>query len=516
MKKLYFLFVVSVFCSAGVLAQPGTLDNTFGTGGKVGVIPNAADEMINAVAVQTDQKIVVAGNNIAASTSQFLVVRYKTDGTPDSTFGTNGRFKTFVNTGANENAYAVVIQGDTSIYVGGAAGDDFAVMKLRANGTLDTSWNHNGKVVTPFGSSKVGALSMAMQPDNKIVAAGFAKVGSKTYFALARYKTDGSLDTTFDADGKLTYHIGAAQQDSGIALVIQPDGKIIVGGISFNDNDNDFALVRLNANGSEDNTFGTEGKVTTDFVTNNDQLTSLALQSDGSIIAGGTASDGTSTFFALARYDSTGTLDAGFGGGGTGTVTTSFGTGYDLLNALTLQTDGSIVAAGSTNSPPGGSFALVRYTGAGVLDNSFGNGGKVTTAEGSAGGAANAVVMQADGKILAGGRTNNSLHRGFALNRYIGGGGTGITDISLLDGSSLFPNPVNEQATLKYNLHNAQHITIKLTDLQGRQLQTILNNVHQQSGSYTQSIPLQSGLASGVYMLTLTNDNGTVSWKIVK
>jgi uncharacterized delta-60 repeat protein len=170
-----------------------------------------------------------------------------------------------------------------------------------AVGDLDTSFDTDGKVTTDFGASSDSASSIALQSDGKIVVAGYSYNGSNYDFAVVRYNTNGSLDTSFDTDGKVTTDFGA-QSDYAKSVALQSDGKIVVAGYSYNGSNYDFAVVRYNTNGSLDTSFDTDGKVTTDFGASSDYAESVALQSDGKIVVAGTSYNGSNYDFAVVRY----------------------------------------------------------------------------------------------------------------------------------------------------------------------------------------------------------------------
>lgn len=288
-----------------------------------------------------------------------------------------------------------------------------AITAQAAPGDLDTSFGNGGKVTTPFGTNQSQIRAIVIQTDGKIVVAGDTNDGSNNDFALARYNTDGSLDTSFGTGGKIITPIGSGT-DAAFAVAIQSDGKIVLAGYAHNGANYDFALARYNTDGTLDPAFGTGGKVTTPFGGGNDYAFAMKIQSDGKIVVAGRASNGTDDDFALARYNPNGMLDTGFGAGGK--VTTPIGSGNDYLTGLALQTDGKIVVGG-VNDGAAQDFALARYNTDGSLDTSFGTGGKVITSIGNNADLANAVVIQADGKIVAvGDRVNGQ--REFALARY--------------------------------------------------------------------------------------------------
>jgi uncharacterized delta-60 repeat protein len=397
-----------------VAAAEGDLDTTFDSDGKVTTAIGSRD-FANAVAIQTDGKIVAAGaspSGLSIDTIDFALVRYNTDGSLDTSFGTGGKVTTDIGSGTDV-ALSVAIQSDGMIVAAGYStndSNDFALVRYKTDGSLDTNFGTGGKVTTAIGSvtganSCLGvsycdgddrARSVAIQSDGKIVAAGFSK-SSREVFALVRYDTDGSLDTSFDSDGKVTTEVGSGN-DEAYSVAIQPDGKIVAAGDSTGSN-NDFALVRYNTDGSLDTSFGTGGKVTTD-IGSGDTASSVAIQSDGKIVAAGYSYIGSNNDFALVRYKTDGSLDTNFDSDGK--VTTDIGSG-DTAYSVAIQSDGKIVAAGTRGGGLGGNdIALARYNTDGSLDTNFGTGGKVTTVVGT-NDYAYSVAIQSDGKIVAAG-----------------------------------------------------------------------------------------------------------------
>jgi len=343
----------------------------------------------------------------------------------DTTFGAGGKVTTPIGTGNDDEANALVLQPDGKLVAAGfslngtTSDFEFALVRYNVNGTLDTTFNSTGKVTTPIGGTVDDIHALVLQVDNsivKIVAAGSAFNGTNFDFALARYNADGTLDTTFNSTGKVITPIGSSD-DQANAIVLQPDGKLVVAGSSNNGIDFDFALVRYNVNGTLDTTFNVTGMVTTPIGAGNDGAFSLVLQNDGKPVAAGASHTGSNSVFALARYNSDGSLDSTFNG--TGKVTTSIGGTFDEVQALVLQPDGKLVAAGSTDNGANFDFALVRYNVDGTLDTGFGTAGKITTAIGGSEDNANALVLQSDGKLVAAGDSFNGTSFDFALTRYL-------------------------------------------------------------------------------------------------
>ena len=399
---------------------PAGLDPSFDGDGKVTTVLGSDDAALS-VATQPDGKIVAAGYSDNGSNTDFALVRYNPDGSLDTSFGGTGKVTTAV-LSSNDFAHSVAIQPDGKIVAAGdsynGANYDFALVRYNVDGSLDTSFGGTGKVTTAVLSSSDVANSVAIQPDGKIVAAGYSYNGSNNDFALVRYNPDGSLDTSFGGTGKVTTAV-LSDFDLAKSVAIQPDGKIIAAGYSWNGSNIDFALVRYNPNGSLDPSFGGTGKVTTAVLSSNDYAHSVAIQPDGKIVAAGQSWNGSNTDFALVRYNPNGSLDPSFGG--TGKVTTAVLSSDDGANSVAIQPNGKIVAAGDSRyNGEGYVFALVRYNADGSLDTSFGGTGKVTTAVLSFTDQANSVAIQPDGKIIAAGGSFNSGSNNdeFALVRY--------------------------------------------------------------------------------------------------
>jgi uncharacterized delta-60 repeat protein len=372
----------------------GSLDRSFGSGGEVALPAGSA----GAVARQPDGKLLVAGSGHG----DFMLVRYNADGSLDTTFGRGGKARTaFGSMGAQ--AQSVAIQADGKIVAAGPLGEDagFALARYKANGSLDTTFGTNGRVTTKVGAGGV-AFALALQPDGKIVVAGSVN-GDLTFlhglttgdqFAVARYDPNGSLDTGFGTGGLVTNAFGLLSAQAR-AVVVQPDGKIVVAGAGQVDGNTppEVVIARFAPDGSLDPSFGSNGIAATPFPASGEcdgcglYANAVAIQADGKLVAAGQGCSG-GCWFALERYNPDGSLDTGFGTGGR--VTTEFGSidscsgqGGDYANDVAVQGDGKIVAAGYSNfgrcSPDYDTFALARYDPDGSLDTSFGKAGKVNT-----------------------------------------------------------------------------------------------------------------------------------------
>ena len=399
----------------------GSLDTAFSGDGIQVTDMIFHDDTANAIKVQSDGKIVVAGST-AATTDNFGLVRYTADGELDPTFSSDGLVSTDL-AGGDDWGYDLLLTADGKIIVAGAAtgtGLDFGVARYTANGVLDTSFDTDGKVMVDFNTGDEHGLSAALQTDGKLLVAGLTGIEIRAG-AVSRINPDGSLDSGFSGDGKVLTQV-AGSEDNAYASALQPDGKLVVAG--FSDSGAwDFALARFNPDGSLDNTFSGDGLVITQFGSDDSTIEALALQADGKIIAAGYV-EGFTTDFALARYNPDGTLDTTFDGDGV--LTTDFASGDDHARAVRVQADGKIVVAGNAYS---GSynFALARYNANGSLDTAFDADGKLTTDFGGGTDLAFALVLQADGKIVLAGEATTGSNIDFGLARYNANGSLDTT-----------------------------------------------------------------------------------------
>lgn len=392
----------------------GTLDPGFGSSGVAKTSVGSGSDEGLAVAVQLDGKIVAAGLTFNGSNNDFVVIRYNATGTLDTTFNGTGKVVTAVSTGL-EAANAVAVQSDGKIVVAGMSGGHLTAIRYNSNGSLDTSFNGTGKVTTILGTSSRG-MSLAIQSDGKIVVAGYSQVSGNDDFALVRYTTTGGLDTTFNTTGKVTTAIGSGN-DQANGVVIQTNGRIVLAGLAFNGANNDVAVVRYNINGSLDTSFNGTGKVTTAIGTSNEQANGVVLRTDERIVVTGFASNGSNNDMALVSFNSNGTLDTSLNG--TGKVVTALGTGNEQGNALVTRSDGRVIVAGSYHDGTNYDIALVAYNLNGSLDNTFNGSGRSITGLANAIDTGTCIVVQADNKILVGGTSNSGQNPDFAMVRYL-------------------------------------------------------------------------------------------------
>ena len=321
----------------------GTLDTTFGSGVVVTIRFRDVDNFAVGMGIQSDGKIVVAGTGLPQGGQ---IVRLNSNGTIDNSFGSAGSVSLSI------TPSQMVLQPDGKILVGGSpAGTGMSeLQRFETDGQIDTGFGSGGS------APLLGLGTLALQPDGKILVTtgGFLPGAAGS---LARYNSDGSLDTRFGMSGQVA-------SLAAPAILLQPNGNVITAGsvtstISLQGNSTGFGLARFVPKGSADFLFGLRGLVTTAFA-NAPQtgISALALQSNGDIVAAGTAGSSSSQAFALARYGKGGQLDPSFGNGGQ--VTTNLGNVTAGLGAIVLQSDGKIVVVGNVNQ---GSLIVARYLG---------------------------------------------------------------------------------------------------------------------------------------------------------
>jgi uncharacterized delta-60 repeat protein len=408
-----------------VCGHPGALDTSF-RGGRSVVPVGAGDDYASALALTNEGKIIVAGGS-AENLGDIALVRLERDGGLDPTFGEGGKVNTSLGSGSDV-ARAVALQDDGKIVVAGATthpetGLDFVIVRYLPDGSLDASFGDAGKTVVSLSADSDSANALLIQEDGKIVAAGSANQGASTSgvdFALVRLNTDGSLDESFGEGGSVLTPIASnAATDVVYSLSSQHEAgeeRVVAAG-----GEGDFTLARYTANGELDASFGRGGIVSGVLGSVIGAARAVRTTRNGKLVVAGHHSHD----FALARFDASGELDAEFGNAGT-VITPISEANWDEAQGLAMDAEGKIVAGGWTYEASGssGNFALARYSADGVLDAGFGDDGIVITevAATAKNDTASGVLLQADDRIptlrvLLAGSASASNHD-FAVTRY--------------------------------------------------------------------------------------------------
>lgn len=430
-KAAPLALIVTLLAFSVALAASGDLDGSFDGDGLVttNVVPSnpGRNDYAYGLAIQlSNGKIVAVGySGTSTSSYDFAVTRYNVDGSPDKTFSGDGRLIT--NFGGQDYAYDGVVQPDGKIIAAGnkcnndSTNCNVALARYNTNGTLDTSFSGDGKVVTDYDGGNNGAYGLTLQPDGKIVVVGYMWNGMDYDFAFYRYNTNGTLDKTFSGDGKAHGNFGSGRQDAATDVVIQSDGKIVAAGYTgdANHTNYNFAIARLTPNGLADASFSGDGRKTTNFGAD-DYGEALALQPDGKIVVVGRRSTPPYIFyFAMARYNTNGNLDTTFNGTGKKVFGFPPGTNSSAEDVI-VQSNGKIVVMGSAQHTGGTSeFALARLTPTGALDASFSGDGKSTIDFGGYEFGLALALRPSDGKYVLGGYTIGGSQTDFALARVL-------------------------------------------------------------------------------------------------
>jgi len=406
-----------------VFAAAGDLDLTFGApNGYVLTNVTGNDDADPNIVIQPDGKIVIAGE--CDDPDVFCLVRYNPDGSLDTTgFGAPNGYVTTDITADDDEVRDLALQSDGKLVVAGECDgpNEFCIARYNSDGSLDTDFGCatpgtcNGYTTTVITFNDEGE-SVAIQTNGKIVMAG--ECASDDEFCAARYNSNGTLDTTgFGApNGFVSYNITAFGDDFDPDVAIQSDGKIVLGGTC----DYEFCVARLNTDGSLDTDFGCaappcNGHTQTEITVNGEIAESVAVQNDGKILLSGMCNGPINTMFCVARYNTNGTLDTAGFGAPNGYVLTNILTGPDEARGMELQSDEKIVVAGECGDPD--QFCLARYNTDGSLDTTFGSpNGFITTDVTNDEDEGESIAIQADGKIVVAGECDdNEL---FCLVRY--------------------------------------------------------------------------------------------------
>jgi uncharacterized delta-60 repeat protein len=411
---------------------PGSLDLSFGIGGKV-VAPidttfnRVSYAIASSVVIDANDKIVVAGKALNGSSNllnyDFALARYTNAGTLDPSFGGDtvispiGLGDDYGTSVAIDSSGRIVVAGHT---YNGRNYDDFALTRYTPTGKLDDTFGMGGKVISQIGAGDDYGRSVVIDTSDRIIVAGYTNNGSNNDFALVRYTSTGTLDDTFGTGGKVTSQIGAGN-DYGNSVVIDASDRIIVAGTASNGSNTDFAIARYTSTGEMDISFGKGGVVISPIGAGDDYATSVVIDSIGRIVVAGYADSNLGNRnFALARYTSIGELDSRFGTGGFVITPTISGIG----NSVAIDSSGRIVVVGysfSSFSSRSTDVALVRYSNIGELDPSFGTGGIVISPIINGGGIGTDLAIDANDRIVVVGYSADGSNNGFTVARYNGG-----------------------------------------------------------------------------------------------
>lgn len=486
MKKTLLVGILAASVNLfGQTVPAGSLDPTFGTGGKVITSVNSGADGAYTVALQADGKIVVAGYTTSAATGKdFVCIRYNADGTPDADFGTNGIAAFDVQLGSDDVVYTMAMH-EGKIILGGYSDDGSkkaaAMMRLNADGSVDETFGISGKVITAFSSTtddEIKVMKVHAITGNIIVGGTAAQTSTNAQGVVGRFMADGTLDTDFNTTGLKLFSnsalYGAGTHYTIIEdLAVKPNGKISFAGWGEQQGlqwSADYVTGRLNADGTADTSYSSDGDAVLNGSFNgNDKLFSLYLKPDDGLIVGGSSYVSNLAYsFVAFEMSAEGTVV------GTGSQMAATFSGIDdsMAYGMALDSDGKLILAGSTgafNTPNERTFALTRANTNYILDNSFGSAGKITTTfSGSAKSEAYDVAVQPDNKIIAVGYSGNDI----ALARYYGEEALSTNRAEKVMALQVYPNPATSIINITVTDSQLDNTGYTVIDVNGRVILT--------------------------------------------
>jgi uncharacterized delta-60 repeat protein len=525
----YFSFLLAPFFA---LAQAGAIDKIYGKDGFF--IRKSTETFFNyptqKSVIQQDNKLVYIEDNKDSLTNILSanVIRLTANGVIDKTFGTNG-----ITTISLPNSNAIIIslslQADGKILLTGLSDEADAqilVFRLNANGSFDGTFGKSGMIELGQPSTTDVALAIKSVKDGKILIGGVIQDSADVIdVALIRLNSNGTIDNTFGNQGVYRYTEASTVSDRlCFNFDLDKNGNIFVIGSSSFELDNYKAfLIKVNANGTLDKTFGQNGSIEIDDDNADDIVffSSIKVQGDGKIVVLKKIIRADETNATkLIRYLASGKEDATFGTAGVTTL--NFGADNEAIaNDLLLQSDGKIIVnAGNLNSK---NFvyrnATLRYDNKGSIDKSFGTQGITTIESDSIDYYHTNLLMASDGKIIISsiGQNANSMEYHHIAFRLLNPEVTATENAVTANSLKIFPNPVQNDFVLSYTLEKSQNtISINLVNIEGKIVANLLRNATRNSGEQSENIRLEENITNGVYFLEIKADEHTSRVKIVK
>ncbi len=491
MKKFNSILLLSLL-SFSSYAQFGTVDKTYATQGVSTVISGTPQGMY----ILKDSKVLICATYYDQSPETYLA-KVDDKGNLDKNFGSGGSIKT----DAGKSLYYNAIQTDEKLIAFVSENNSCVAYRFLVNGSIDASFGVNGK----FSFPTTGDIrSVSVGKDGKIYFVGttYNDVTKKNSAIVIKVNANGTLDNTFSKNG-----VASNEFPNGTIFtsILQSDGKIILAG----NNLYKFFLIRLNTDGTPDTGFGTNGQVTTNIGSFFESIDKIKILPNNKIIVTGSSYNTTKSNddVAVVQYLANGTLDNTFGTNGV--VRLPIGGSDDTPNDIVVQSDGKILIVGDVKTAQSDIF-LLRLNPNGSTDNTFGTNGIITTNvlnfdKGYQ------VAIQSDGKILVASETNGKV----VLVRYVSGLNVATKDFALNAETLIYPNPIISKATFTINLEKEEKISLNLCDINGRVVKEYYTNQNKAQGDNNELLDFD-GIASGLYFLRVSNNNKFVNIKIIK
>lgn len=532
MKKTTLLSLFLLLISFNLFSQAGSLDQSFGNGGVTTTdVSNDSYDVIYDIAIQTDGKIVTAGT----SNSMTVIARYNTDGSLDNSFGKNGLIKVSINSSLPlAEAFSIKIQSDGKIIAGITGYDsvyenaDFVIARFLSNGSVDNSFGINGLVINDVSHLNNELREILIQPDGKIIAAGRSDslLNEEPYLffwsTMVRYNANGTIDKTFGDAGIVNTPVRKNYTVIGPVADLASTGKIVMafyGQRASIGSAYDAVVISYKNNGSIDSSFGNNGigvyGTPDDDVSVGDIKT---LPDNKILLCGGYSKNLSLIRFSMLKINADGSLDNTFGSGGV--VKTKLGKGDVGSNAgsMAIQHDGKIILGGYLSLYPKARMALARYNSNGGIDSTFGENGLAYVGNDYNNSGARVIAMQSDGKIIAAGDNipNTSYYPDFIVARFNGDNNAVINSLNEKNNASntnkkisLYPNPVSNILTVTGLNHHGSTI-VSIIDNNGK---LVTKTVAINQSSYTINT---SNLKPGIYFLQLKENDKITTLKFLK
>lgn len=509
----------------GVIINPttsngpdGTLDDTFGNGGIATISFGTNDYCYDAV-ITNEGKILTVGYTNVNGHNNFAIARFNTNGTPDNSFGNNGKTTTAIGT-VNDEAYSVTLSSKGKIVVAGYSNMSgtkrFALVRYNSNGTLDNTFGSNGIVTTAIGSDDDIATSIVKDKNNNIVVAGFSKSGNLYKVAVAKYDTNGVLVNTFGNNGTTILNEGVnniTNKDVYPDVSIDNFERIVIrAGTDL--------LIRLDSSGNLDNSFGTGGIVHTTNGYSNSASVDMAIDLDGRIVLVGNGEDNSQDFgFYLSRYAADGNSDNDFGINGVSDV--AWGYKFYLGKDATIDAQGRILTAciysEDSTETYHKDFGIFRDVDGGWGDDSFDEDGIVETVISGTDEVAEYIGIDPNGKIVLAGTQLSENGSDFVVARYYGSTKSGQLGSNVGKHNYLmnqnYPNPFNPTTVIRFKIPNDNNVTLKVYNMIGEEVATLVDD-YKSAGLYKVTFNADN-LPSGVYIYRLQAGRFTEIHKMI-
>jgi uncharacterized delta-60 repeat protein len=532
-KHLLSLLVLGVICTSSVHAQSYLpfIDKTFSDSGLV-YLHDMYRFYPQTQAMQSDGKILVAGygSNFGNSNIPFdgIVYRINENGTKDLTFGANG-FRAIDIDGSYDAITGIAETADHKIIMVFTSFTRTILVRLLPDGSYDPDFGNDGILLTEASNTE-GPQDLIIQPDQKIVICGFQQVLAnlnKGY--IRRFNPDGSPDASFGTNGYVSCVIDAVKNFELSDLALQPDGKILATGVYANNTSSSgFPVIRLNTDGSFDNTFSSDG-IYVKVMGNSTRPANarcIALRPDGKILVGGVAPTTSESAMTVVQVKPDGITDTNFGSFGAAKVVVSW---YNEANSLMLQPDGKVVVGGYCFiSDTSTANLMVRLNTSGVQDITFGpSDGYFATVSAEPGfnvDVISGLQVLPTGKMLVTSWVDASINAN-AIDRVYVTVSRYLTDIVVetyepnlvFQETHVFPSPVKDElVTLQYTMDNAREVSVLLFDANGREITTLIDAEMRSAGQQQEQFYLPVSLPAGNYFLELATDDGRKAIQLVK